>query len=271
MKPNKYAIVLALAVGLPGAVLGGDPGADVRAVFAARCARCHGPDVSVPRAGFGYVLDLDRLRANPELVVPSRPDESTLWQMVHGGEMPPPNSPTGPLRASEKEVIRAWIAAGAPVESTSEPQANAPPAASAGRRTLVWLGKFHLVVVHFPIALLLAGLVGEAWSLWKQSRAPSPVVRFCLALGGLSAVATVGLGWLFALGHGSSGLLGLHRWIGTTAGVWAVAVAVCSERDSRRGVRSWWTRGLVLAGAALVGLTAHLGGLLVHGADFYDW
>ena len=56
----------------PGA--GGDLAAEVRAVFSAKCARCHGPGLPRPRAGFGYVLDLRRLAADPDKVVPSRPD-----------------------------------------------------------------------------------------------------------------------------------------------------------------------------------------------------
>src|SRR5262249_39968308 len=82
-----------------------DVAAQVRAVFSARCVRCHGPDVARPKGGFGYILDLKRLAADSDKVVPSQPDESGLWQMVHNGEMPPPNSPTGALTAQEKEVI----------------------------------------------------------------------------------------------------------------------------------------------------------------------
>jgi uncharacterized membrane protein len=126
--------------------------------------------------------------------------------------------------------------------------------------------------VHFPIALLVAGLVGELWSVWKGRRAPSPAVRFCVGLAAASAVPAVALGWLLAAGgHGSSGLLTLHRWLGTAAGACAVAVAVFSEVDARRGVRRWGTRALLLAGALVVGLTAHLGGLMVHGEGLFDW
>jgi hypothetical protein len=108
--------------------------------------------------------------------------------------------------------------------------------------------------------------------MWMGRRPPSPAVRFCLGLAAASAVPAVALGWLFALGgHSPSGLLALHRWLGTAAGACAVAVAVFSEVDARRGVRSWSTRALLLAGALLVGISAHLGGLMVHGQGFFDW
>ena len=90
-----------------------DIASDVRGVFAAKCAGCHGSDLAKPRGRFGYVLDLRRVAANPEMVVPLHPEESELWELVQRGEMPPSESPHGPLTPAQKEVIRAWIAAGA--------------------------------------------------------------------------------------------------------------------------------------------------------------
>jgi hypothetical protein len=284
MSSKTFTIVctLAGAVCVPVPSRAGDLASDVRAVFSAKCARCHGPQLSKPKSGFGYVLDLQRLAADPDKVVPNKPGESGLWQMVEQGEMPPPNSPSGPLTAAQKEVIRAWIAAGAPAEGPS-PSADPPPSRddpdeepspSFAWRTLLWLGKFHLVLVHFPIALLVAAAVAELWSVWHRSRLPSPAVRFCLALGAVSAVVVVGLGWLYALGGagaGSPGLLTLHRWFGTTAAALAAVAALWSEQDARGGVRGWSTRVFLFGAVLLVGFTGHFGGLMVHGKDFYEW
>src|SRR5262249_29511912 len=91
---------LALPIGLPGPSRPANPRpqeresvAPVQAVFSARCATCHGPDVLKPRGGFGYVLDLRRLAGNPNLIVPSSPEQSELWLLVRNGEMPPPDAP----------------------------------------------------------------------------------------------------------------------------------------------------------------------------------
>jgi mono/diheme cytochrome c family protein len=86
----------------------------VRGIFRAKCAGCHGPDLPRPRGRFGYVLDLKRLAADPEKIVPGRPAESELWALVEHDEMPPPDAPRGRLTPSEKETVRAWIEAGAP-------------------------------------------------------------------------------------------------------------------------------------------------------------
>jgi hypothetical protein len=44
---------------------------------------------------------------------------------------------------------------------------------------LAWLGKFHVLVVHFPIALLIVAASGELWSLYRGIRHPLSAVRFC--------------------------------------------------------------------------------------------
>jgi uncharacterized membrane protein len=198
--------------------------------------------------------------------------------------MPPSDSPSGALTLKEKEVIRNWIAAGAPDVSPvaqdpspsvrPEPTGPAPMEMTSAERLLRWLGKFHLLLLHFPIALVLAAGVGEVWSVWRRNLIPSEVVRFCLWLGALAAIPTVGLGWLFAAagnGVGSPQLLMAHRWLGTTAGVWLILTAACAERDARLGVRSRSVWLLLTCGVLITTLAAHLGGLLDRGGDFFTY
>jgi mono/diheme cytochrome c family protein len=104
-----------------------DVAKEVRGVFAAKCAACHGSDLAKPKGRFGYVLDLRRVAANPEMVIPLRPAESELWQLVERNEMPPSDSRHGPLTRAQKEIIRDWIAAGAPD--------TAPTGSAPGRQT----------------------------------------------------------------------------------------------------------------------------------------
>jgi mono/diheme cytochrome c family protein len=254
-----------------------DLAAEVRSVFAAKCAGCHGPDLAKPKGRFGYVLDLARVAANREMVVPSAPDESELWVLVRRNEMPPDDAPSGPLTEEQKEVIRAWIAAGAPAAASGATDPTPPPApnpskgASSATRALRWLGRLHILVIHFPIALLIAAAAGEAWSALRGSRTSATAVRFCVALGAAGAVAAAALGWLHAWGGHGAGMpavLGLHRWLGTAAGAWAVTTALQLEWDVRRGRRSLPFRASFFLGALLVGVAGHFGGILVHGDDF---
>jgi len=248
-------------------------------VFAARCAGCHGPALARPKGRFGYVLDLARVAGNPELVVPGEPDQSELWELVRRREMPPDDSPTGPLTADETAAVRAWIAAGAPAGGSPPAQAaDAGPASSPLPSALRRLGRLHVVLVHFPIALLLAAAAGEVWSArGARSRAagrsaPAPAVHFCVVLGAAGAVAAAALGWLDAWGGAGAGMptpLDLHRWLGTATAGGAVLTAVLAARDGRRGVRGGGFRAALLVTAGLVAVTGHLGGVLVFGDDFF--
>jgi mono/diheme cytochrome c family protein/uncharacterized membrane protein len=261
---------------------------EVRDVFAAKCAGCHGSDLAKPKGRFGYVLDLVRVASNPEMVIPFRPQESELWELVRHGEMPPADAPTGALTAQQKEVIRSWIASGAPAISYqsspgTSPSITRPPEGTEGKplpmplgkRILRWLGKFHILTIHFPIALLLAAAAGEMYSMLRRARTPSSAVRFCVLLGATGGVSAVVLGWLHAdfggYGAGSGRVLGLHRWIGTVAGLWALATVLLSERDVHRNRRSLLFRITLWTGTLLMGAAGHLGGTLVHGADFFNW
>jgi hypothetical protein len=261
--------------------------APVRALFAAKCVECHGDRLARPKGKFGYVVDLKRVAANPKLVVPFRPDQSRLWRMLRDNEMPPEGLRAVPLTPRQKEAVRAWIAAGAlppsPGHDFPAPGLDAPadageaaalPGPSLLTHLLGWLGRFHVLLVHFPIALLVVAAVGEGWSWWLGLRIPAPAVRFCLLLGAAGAVAGAVLGWLEAAFGGyaaASRALDLHRWVGTTTAVVAIGVALLSEADARRGARSPLCRSALFLAALLVSAAGHLGGTLVHGTGHFDW
>lgn len=255
----------------------------VRSIFLAKCSECHGPALQRPKAGL-YFHDLQQVAANRDLVVPFKPEESYLWTLVQNDDMPAKGAKAGPLNTKEKEIVHAWITAGAPffpsptsAATFSSDSALAEPTAAPlpwPRRVFGWFGKFHLLVIHFPIALLAAAALGELLVAARGVRLPDPTVRFCVLLGTTATLCSVALGWLHADfgGHGiaSSLSLGLHRWLGTTTGLSSVAIALVSERDCRRRQRSGLFRTLIWSGTFLVAVTAHFGGLLVHGDNFFD-
>jgi mono/diheme cytochrome c family protein len=270
-----------------------DP-AHVREVLATKCAQCHGPKVARPKGHFGFITDLKRLAADPTYVVPGDPAGSFLWNRIEDGEMPPDKAKAGPLTDDEKTVIVEWIKAGAPApaDDVSAPdptdqaersvRAEAPASRSAPEpdrnpRSLIHrvgelLGKFHILTIHFPIALLAAAAMGELWSAVRGRAAPLPAVRFCLWLGAAGALASAGLGWLHAYYMDEPGqLLMLHRWIGTAAGALAPIVACVSERDARAAVRRRWVRWAIVALGILTGVAGHFGGMLVHGSNFLSF
>jgi hypothetical protein len=108
--PLVTAAFLALAPGAAPRAAGPDFDREVAPLLAERCLECHSGDK--PRGG----LDLSRRRTalaggdQGPVLVPGKPDESLLWEYVSGNKMPPKK----PLNGSEKALLRAWVAAGAP-------------------------------------------------------------------------------------------------------------------------------------------------------------
>src|SRR5215475_12903622 len=72
--------------------------------------------------------------------------------------------------------------------------ATLPALAAMSPALLETLGRFHVIVVHFPIALLLVAGLAEAWA-WFRKR-ESKVALPCLVLGTISGLVSVGSGWL---------------------------------------------------------------------------
>lgn len=91
---------------------GNDLAARTKEILRTHCVECHGPKKA--QAGV-RVLDYNVLVKEKEKVIPGKPDESVLYQLItadDGSNMPPEGQP----RLSEDEVatIRKWIVAGAP-------------------------------------------------------------------------------------------------------------------------------------------------------------
>jgi mono/diheme cytochrome c family protein/uncharacterized membrane protein len=258
----------------------------VRAIFAAKCSECHGRSLQRPRAAL-YLDSLGPVAANGTWVVPGDVEGSYLWHLIRDDDMPAKGAKAGPLSAQEKESVRAWIATGAPVgapapSSQAMPDtvmpdtvSETPAAPSLLAHFLGWLGKFHVVIIHFPIALLTVAALAELLAARRLSRRPEPMVRSCVLLGAGAAVVAVVLGWLHAdvggFGGTSAAVVVFHRLLGTVAGAWTVVMALLSERESRRGQRTLVFRSLLWSGALLVAAAGHFGGLLVHGDRFFEW
>ncbi len=229
--------------------------------------QCHGPKVSKPKGDFGYILDLKRLTSDSEVVIPGKPDDSTLWQLVRAGEMPAEGARAGPLTKEQKDTIHDSIEAGAPApatESASSPGDATTP--DAKKHFLDWLGNLHVVVIHFPIMLLFAAAVGELCFATRNMQQPVSAVNFFIQLGAISAVVSAALGWQHAVsgyGAGSPSVLTWHHWFGTATAAGSVVLAIFSAIDSHRGVRSAWFRFLLLLAAVLIAVTGYFGGDLV--------
>lgn len=129
--------------------------------------------------------------------------------------------------------------------------------------------------VHLPVGLLLAAAIAELLALLSRSGNLRHAARYCTWLGAIGALVAATLGW-FHMGwdlHHDDALVGPHRWLGTGLALWSVLLVVlveCAHRRPQGHARTWYRLAL-LAGAILLLITAHYGGMIVHGPDYYTW
>jgi uncharacterized membrane protein len=251
-------------------------------LFEGKCNDCHGAQLAKPKGKFGYMMDLKRVAANEDYVVPGDPDKSEMYRLVNEDEMPGKDSEHGVATAAEKLALRQWIQIGAPAALPAaqaarqaelmSAQAPEPEKPKAGRTFVqhltAWLGSFHSASTHFPIALLMVAVLSEALGWWTRKETWLTCTRFLLLLGAASALNTATLGWLNVY-SGVSSVYKFHQWLGTGTAVWAVLTAGCAVLfECREGSpERARLRGALFLGAALVGLTGFLGGAIVYGLD----
>ena len=265
--------------------------AEVSRIFHAKCSDCHGDHLPKPKGKFGYVLDLKRIGANPEYVVRGNPEKSELYMLVKNDEMPGEDSDVPPLTPEEKKTVEAWVLAGAPhtlppgfslatvvVEKIEKPEQKPEQKVSFLRRLANWMGKFHPVSTHFPVALLMTAVVAEAIAWWMKRDEWMLLVRFLTVLGALSSVPTVVLGWLtdFPTIAGSelATIYRFHQILGTATSAWALVCAtlICIAECEEGSVARRRFRGALLLGAFLIGVVGFLGGALnAGGLDHYKF
>jgi hypothetical protein len=99
---------------------------DVAPILEAKCRRCHGGKIRKAGLDLSTPATIGRGGESGAVVVPGRPEESPLFEMVRDGEMPADKK--GLLTEAEVDAIRRWIEAGAP--ATTEPAGPTRPPAN---------------------------------------------------------------------------------------------------------------------------------------------
>lgn len=144
-------------------------------------------------------------------------------------------------------------------------------AAAGGEGSDFWLfvGRFHPLVVHLPIGILLLALAFDALAQRRGFGALSASTPAVLLAGAWSAIASACLGLLLADGRGySAATLEWHKRLGILLAVVATVAYALRANGLPNGRKQLWYRGSVafLFVGLLVG--GHLGGTLTHGEGY---
>jgi len=172
------------------------------------------------------------------------------------------------------EADEGAAASGPELAADQDPGYEHPAHHLKSNRFWGWIGKFHVLSVHFPIALLLVAGPLEFAGAWRKRDVWIRAARIVFVLGALSAVLTGALGWI-AAAHAEypsslQDTLELHRWLGTSVTVLALAgLALLGThiKNPSKGVLLAY-RAILLLLLLLVPLASHFGGSLVFGIDY---
>lgn len=148
------------------------------------------------------------------------------------------------------------------------------PAAEEGS-WWVWtlLGRFHPLIVHFPIGLLLFGALLEVFTLRRFDSPLRPAIKICMWIGTVTAAFAAAFGWLLSQsGDYGGGTLDIHQWTGiSTAALGALSLILLYRAhrpaDKRRGAVMAY-RSVLFITAVGVTVSGHYGASLTHGEDY---
>lgn len=132
---------------------------------------------------------------------------------------------------------------------------------------IYFLGRFHVLVLHLPIGILLLAIGLECASRTARFSNLKAAVPIVWLVGALSAVLAVTLGYMHASEPGFTGAaVNLHRWSGVLLA--GVSLAVWGwQRELPRLYDKAWPIGSAAVAILLVS-TGHFGGNLTHGNTY---
>ncbi|MBM1106826.1 DUF1553 domain-containing protein [Aurantibacter crassamenti] len=132
------------------------------------------------------------------------------------------------------------------------------------------LGRFHSLLVHFPIGLLVVALFFELLTLKGKRQSLRAGIHLMIFVGAVSAVVAAMLGWLLRTYDDYSGeLVTNHQYLGIATAVLAVITAVLLRSTLKGKFSNYRTyRGGLIVTVILLSITGHLGASLTHGEDY---
>jgi uncharacterized membrane protein/mono/diheme cytochrome c family protein len=127
-----------------------------------------------------------------------------------------------------------------------------------------FFGRFHPLLIHLPIGILMLAIGTELAALRPRWAALRPLAGGLLGLAALLTYATAVDGWLLAWSGGYRGrVVDYHQWTGEWLAVMTGLAALV-----RRGRPGAAYAVLLAAAAALLVVASHFGGTLSHGEGY---
>lgn len=152
-----------------------------------------------------------------------------------------------------------------PASENTQEYVREPSQEGRPRTWTQWVGSFHLIFLHFPIALINMTAISECLFAWYRKPIFDGSSRFMLISAAIVAPFTALLGWIYSGAVPYSGLMEIfllwHMWLGITTALLTVALAFMRERS---GIHKLYYGCLALL-VLLINITAFFGGGMTFG------
>ena len=145
------------------------------------------------------------------------------------------------------------------------------PAESGVPDFVYWLGRFHPLVVHFPVVLVLLALLFELARRFRIIRTSPTTIGVLLGLALAGCLVSVGMGFLlYYTGEYTGEVMQGHLWGGvllTSAMAVAIFLFLSFRQYRSQALYRSYLSCLMLANGILL-YTSHQGGSLTHGNEY---
>jgi uncharacterized membrane protein len=141
--------------------------------------------------------------------------------------------------------------------------------------TLVkYLGRFHPIMVHFPIAFIFGAFFLEILVSYNGSSSLAFVSRVLLLMGVLGAVIAILIGFAAIAEYGKDSLVQDHKWVALASFLTMLFATSIRESVERKYLSESWLVGyrfFLLVTTLLIAWAGYLGGEMVHGVGHLSW
>lgn len=130
---------------------------------------------------------------------------------------------------------------------------------------LLFLGRFHPLLVHLPIGILILACLFDWISFKEKFHSLKSAVEISLLIGAVTACLSCITGYLLSQsGEYDKNTVGLHQWLGILTMLFSFAYWWIK----RQNVSGKISKTLSIITLLLLTATGHLGGTLTHGEDY---
>ncbi|GAB5473935.1 MAG: chitobiase/beta-hexosaminidase C-terminal domain-containing protein [Maribacter sp.] len=131
----------------------------------------------------------------------------------------------------------------------------------------IQIGHFHPLLVHLPIGIILLAFALEIYGHFKPKLSINEIVSFTLAAAAVTALFSLGTGWLLGEEGGfDEDLLFLHRWMAVAFTVTTMVLFFLKRSESIVAQKLYIPVFVIVL--ILIAATGHYGGNMTHGEDY---